>query len=325
MRHHAMGCFFEVTIRDVADDDARALLDEAVREIDAVDRVLSSWNDGSDLSRLNREGPAGPVRVDPLLLDTVERALALADETGGAFDPTVKPLVDAYGFRGSTPRVPSDAELANMRERVGARHVRVDRERGTIAFDRLGVALDLDGINKGVAVERVADLLRQAGVADATVSAGGSTIASIGPRADAPPRVVFVEDPQGRRAAEVSLRDQALSTSGNWRQVVNAGGRTFGHVFDPRTGRPVENDVLSATVVVQRAADSDALAKLCVVDGAAGAERLVAARPDAEVVLLVAKPDAASATPDVRRVDAHPGSLPLRSGAGGAGAPPTRP
>jgi FAD:protein FMN transferase len=285
LRHGAMGCLFEIAIHDVDEERAGVLARKAVAEIDRVDRALSSWDETSELARLNRLGGKGPVRVGALLFETVARSLQLSTQTQGAFDVTVGPLVDAYGFRGGTPRVPPDAELAELRWLVGPARVRLEPSSAEISFDRPGVRLDLDGIGKGVAVDRVAALLREGGVADATISAGGSTVCAIGPPASRPPRIVSVEGPAGTTDACVSLRDLALSTSGNWRNRIEVGGRFYGHVLDPRAGRPAERGVLSATVVVDRAVDSEALAKACVVLGADEAEK-IARRWPAEVVLL---------------------------------------
>ncbi|HKD99967.1 MAG TPA: FAD:protein FMN transferase, partial [Planctomycetota bacterium] len=294
--HVAMGCLFDVEARGVRTD----VVDRIVATIDETDRALSTWDATSDLSRLNREADRGPVRVGGVLADALRRAIELSSATAGAFDVTVGPLVEAYGFRGTGGRrVPSDEDLARLRVLVGVGglHVRGDE----VSFDRPGMRVDLDGIGKGIAVDRVLDLLRREGVADAYVSAGGSTIGSIGPPAGFAPRVVAIESPDGIAAGDVELRDAALSTSGNWRNGFEAGGRWVGHVFDPRAGRPAETDVVSATVIAERADASDAFAKAFVIAGSSGAASL-AARLGVEVVLLVRDTDGSIR---VLRVGAH--------------------
>jgi len=289
--HVALGCFFELSIEGVAEADAGRLLAEATDEIDRVEDVLGGWRDDTDLARLNAQAASQPVAVPGLLFDAVSTALELGRATEGAFDVTVAPLVDAYGFRRGEARVPPPDELQRLAACVGASHLRLDPAARTIAFDRPGVAIDLDGLNKGIAVDRVIARLRAAGVTDAWISAGGSTIGSIGPPAPLPPRGVSITGPDGEAHARVELRDAVLSTSGNLRHVIVVDGHEYGAIFDPRTGRPVEADVISATAVAPRGDESEAYAKAAVVLGAEGAARLAAAR-DARFVLLLRDPAA---------------------------------
>ena len=291
MVHGALGALFELTIAGVAEADARRLLDDAAAEIDRVEDALGGWRDDTDLARLNREGAAGPVPASPRLLDAIERALALNRATEGAFDVTVAPLVDAYGLRRGQARLPPPDELARLRACVGPERLRLDADARTIAFDRPGVAVDLDGLNKGIAVDRVIARLRAAGVTDATISAGGSTIGSIGPPAESPARQIAIAGPEEEIHARVELRDAVLSTSGNWRHFVVVDGRTYGAIFDPRTGEPVENEVVSATAVASRGDESETFAKAAVVLGEAGAARL-AREQGVRFVLLLRDPAA---------------------------------
>jgi len=292
--HGALGCLFELSIHDVAEADARRVAARATAEIDRVEDLLGGWRDDTALALLNREAAARSIAAPPLLYDSVVRALELTRATEGAFDVTVGPLVDAYGFRLGTPRLPPPDELERLAGSVGSEHVLVDPAGRTLAFDRPGVVVDLDGFNKGVAVDRVIELLRAAGVADASISAGGSTIGSIGPPPSRPPRTVAVAGPDGEVHARVPLRDAVLSTSGNWRRAIEMEGREVGPIFDPRSGEPVSSAVLSATAIAVRGDDSEAFAKAAIVLGVDGAQRLVEAHGGLGLVLLVrsADPDA---------------------------------
>ncbi len=285
--HGALGCLFEMTIRGVEEGDARHALDLASAEIDAVEDALGGWRDDTALAALNRDGAKGPVAVPPLLFDSITRSIELTAATHGAFDVTVGPLVDAYGFRRGAPKLPNPADLERLRKSVGIEHLVLDRTHRTIAFDRGGVEIDLDGINKGIAVDRVMELLRGLGVIDATISAGGSTIGSIGPADSEPPREIAIEGPDGEIHARASLRNEVLSTSGNWRHNIVVDGHEYGSIFDPRDGRPVEGDIVSATAIAPRGDESEAFAKVGVVLGPEGAESLTRQRPDVRMVLLV--------------------------------------
>jgi thiamine biosynthesis lipoprotein len=178
----SMACVYAI---EAYGPDAGALtriLERALDEVDRIDRLMSHYKPESPLSRVNREAAQRPVAVDPELFDFIAEAMRYHRESGGAFDITVGPLMTAWGFFRGEGRVPSDGELALVRRRVGAAHVALNPADRTIAFDQHGVELDLGGIAKGYAVDRVVALLEQHGVDAALVSAGGSTIYGLAAR-----------------------------------------------------------------------------------------------------------------------------------------------
>src|SRR5215510_2390534 len=163
--------------------DAEALpriLDEALDEVDRIDRLMSHYKPDSPLSRINREADRHPVAVPQELFDFIAEAMRYHRETGGTFDVTVGPLMKAWGFFRGEGRLPSEQDLAAARRHVGAAHVRLDTAARTISFDAPGVELDLGGIAKGYAVDRAARVLERHHVAAALISAGGSTTYGLG-------------------------------------------------------------------------------------------------------------------------------------------------
>ena len=175
-----MGC--TGTVRACGPDagELPAVVGAALDELDRIDRLMSHYRRDSPLSRLNREAASGPVAVEPELLAFLDLCLRWSRESDGAFDVTVGPLMRAWGFFRDEGRVPGKGELAAALEVVGYRHVVLDREAGTVQFDRPGVELDLGGIGKGYAVDRVVDLLRRQGIASALVNLGGSSVYGLG-------------------------------------------------------------------------------------------------------------------------------------------------
>ena len=251
--------------------DAQALpliVSAAFDEVDRIDRLMSHYRPESPLSRLNREAARAPVRVEPELFDFIAECLRYSRASGGAFDITVGPLMKAWGFFRGGGRLPSAAEMAAARGRVGYRHVVLNHEERTVYFDRPGVELDLGGIAKGYAVDRAVAVLRQHGVASALVSAGGSTIYGLGAPPGAGGWEVRIQDPvkPGEEAATVRLKDQALSVSGGSEKFFERGGRRYSHVMDPRAGRPAEG-VLSVAVMTSGGTAGDALDNIFHVEG----------------------------------------------------------
>ena len=282
-----MGTKAWVTIAGMKDDAAEQAALAAFREMYRIETVMSNWRDSSEVSRLNRESGRGPFTASPELFSIIDSSLYYAGKTLGAFDVTVRPLVLLWGFEGgSAKRLPSEAELARTLALVGYRKVLLNRSASTVTLPR-GTEIDLAGVAKGYAVDRSIAVLKRLGVANAFVNLGGNIFA-IG---SAPGRngwPIGIRDPKGRAGAvgELLLRDQAVATSGNYENFVEIEGKRFGHLIDPRTGRPVAT-VLSATVVAPTGLESDALSTGLFVLGPEEAKAVVASLPGVRALFAV--------------------------------------
>jgi thiamine biosynthesis lipoprotein len=274
--------------------DAAALpgaVGAALDELDRLDRLLSHYRPASALSRLNREAAYGPVRVEPELLELLDLCLRWSRESDGAFDVTVGPLMKAWGFFRDEGRVPGEEELARALAVVGYRHVVLDREGGTVRFDRPGVELDLGGIGKGYAVDRAVDLLRRRGIGSALVNLGGSSVYGLGAPPGRESWEIGIQDPTdpAKTALTVSLRDRSLSVSGGYARFFEENGVTYAHVMDPRTGRPVPG-LLSVAVLSTSATDGDALDNVLFVEGPDRALPFLERRRPIEALFFLPKP-----------------------------------
>ena len=219
-------------------DTGLAQLERMVRVIEATEAELSTWRDDSALSRLNRQ-PLGLRRtVSASVCDLLGRLAAWQQATGGAFDPAVGRLVEAWGLRASSRR-PTDAALAIARARTGLQHVTVDADACTVVR-RADVTLDAGGFGKGEAIDRARDAVR--GRAGAWLIDFGGQVAVSGERADgAWPVAVAHPEQRGVPAAELRLSAGSLATSGgSERNLILDNGERIGHVLDPRTGAPID-------------------------------------------------------------------------------------
>jgi thiamine biosynthesis lipoprotein len=276
----AMGTTASVRACGPSASSLREAVAEALDEVDRVDRLMSHYRPDSPLSRLNRAAASGPVVVEPELFEFLELCLRWSRASDGAFDVTVGPLMKAWGFFRDEGSVPDERQLAAALAAVGYAHVSLDRARHSVSFDRPGVELDLGGIGKGYAVDRVVKLLRRRGVASALVNLGGSSVYGLG----APPGKgawqVGIQDPvdSARKAVSVALRDRALSVSGGYARSFEKDGVTYSHIMDPRTGRPVAG-VLSVAIVGASATDGDALDDVLFVQGLVRARAFIARLP----------------------------------------------
>lgn len=283
----AMNTRFEVACWGREEAYLTSAAEEALREIEALDRQLSFYRDDSDVRRLNVYAAHEPAPVDPRLFRLLQRAKELSSRTEGAFDITVAPLLRAWGFIGEGGRVPSDDEVAAARELTGMHLVELDAEAFTVHFLREGVLIDLGAIGKGYAIERAAQLLRDAELPGALIHGGTSTVEGIGTQPDGSPWRVAIQDPRIAEAhlAIVELQDAALSVSAVHGKFFSEGDARYGHVLDPRSGAPVQGALLAA-VVCSSAADSDALSTGMLVLGEALFPGLETLRPEARALVV---------------------------------------
>jgi thiamine biosynthesis lipoprotein len=258
----AMGTVFTIYLYTKSEQRADAIFAMAFEEIQRVDQTLSNYNPQSELSRINRLAGHEEVTTDPEMFSLLRTCLEYSKRSGGTFDVTVGPLMRAWGFFRAQGRYPAPWQLDKAREKVGWQKVQLDAAARTVHFAVHGMELDLGGIGKGYAVDRVIALLRNAGVKTAMVDAGSSTLYALG----APPAkkgwLVRVPKP-GDRSQTIStvlLRDESLSTSGSYEKFFQLNGRTYCHIMDPRNGAPVEG-MLQVTVIAADGTTTEALSK----------------------------------------------------------------
>jgi thiamine biosynthesis lipoprotein len=288
-----MGTKFTVHLYANDQRQAAAYLEQAFDEIERIEEVFSNYRPSSELSRINRLAAQQAVTTDPEVFALLDLALDYSRRSDGAFDITVGPLLRAWGFFRGEGRYPSEGELARARAAVGWQNALLDSRSRTVRFRVAGVELDLGGIAKGYAVDRVIGLLREAGVSSALVDAGSSTIAALG----APPGEngwrVRIPRPGSRTqfVSSVVLRDNALSTSGSYEKFFRLHNRTYCHIFDPRTGQPVQG-MLQTTVIAPEATASDALSTAMFVMGSEAGKKLLESVPGAQALWILGEPQA---------------------------------
>jgi thiamine biosynthesis lipoprotein len=289
-----MGTTWHVTV--VGRRPATGLQDRIERRLEEVNQSLSTYREDSEINRFSRFPRAGeefPASRDfAAVMRTAARVYRLS---GGAWDGTVRPLVDLWGF----------GPLRPVAEPPDAR--RIEALRGTVGFDRVeirpgalvkrvaSVTLDLSSIAKGYGVDQVAAVVRGEGFPDFVVEIGGE-VAAAGSRRGGGPWRVGIHRPRADAAPDelyrvVALRDAALATSGDYRQFFVRDGVRYTHVLDPRTGRPVANGVVSASVLAPDCTLADGLATAVMVMGADGGLAMIEGLPGVEALVVVQTKD----------------------------------
>ncbi len=254
----------------IEDDAALPVLQAAVEAaLAGVVAEMSDWEPGSDISRFNRAAAGSWRELPPGFFTVLDHALALAEATAGAYDPTAGRLVDLWGF-GPTPPLelpPLDADIAAALTTAGWQRLKVDRARRAVQQPG-GLRLDLSSIAKGYGVDAAAEALRAAGVEHYLVEVGGELLGA-GLKPDRSPWWVEIEAPPGIAMTPIvaALHGLAIATSGNYRRFFDADGRRFAHTLDPRSGKPVDNGVASVTVLHPSCMAADAMATALTVLG----------------------------------------------------------
>lgn len=254
----ALGTWMRIVVRGVDRPHADRALANAFAAVRTVDEQMSVHRTDSQLNRANAAAGRAAVRVDSAVLEVVSRACDNARRSGGAYDPTVLPLMRLYGFYGE-PRTapPSAPEVDRVLGVMGWEQVRIDAAAGTLALTRVGAGLDLGSIGKGWAVDRAVDALRAEGVRDGLVDVGGNVYGLGTPEDGAEGWSVGAFHPvTGRLDHVFVLHDSAVATSGNSEQTRTVGDLRIGHLFDARRGRPA-NGHLSATVHAHSGVEAD--------------------------------------------------------------------
>lgn len=288
LRGESMGSEWTVRIagRSEATLPVAALRAGVQAQFDAVDQALSTWRPDSALSRFNENDSGEWTDIDPELATVMSYGLSLAADSDGAYDLTVGPLVNLWGFGPEPARTvaPDAAAIAATLSRVGWRRVEVD-EAHHRARKAPGVRVDLSSLGKGRGVDRVAEYLDSQGVANYLIDLSGKLRARGINSARRPWRVAVeqpaADDPSGAPRtvpAVVELRDSSIATSGDYRKYFETGGRHYSHIIDPRTGWPVTHATLSATAVARTCMAADALATLFMVMPPDRARRLADAQ-----------------------------------------------
>jgi FAD:protein FMN transferase len=255
----------------------------------AFNRSLSTFDSTSTISRIN-QGEQGVI-ADPFFTRVFNEGGSITTVTNGAFDMTVAPLVNAWGFGFKKMDAVSDVTIDSLRQYVGMEHVSI--ENGIVVLHKPGVMLDGSAIAKGYGVDVIASHLKSKGIKNFMVEIGGE-ISTLGLNAMGHAWRIGVDRPiddvtaQNRELQLVlGISGKALATSGNYRNFYVKDGKKFAHTIDPRTGYPVEHSLLSASIIASDCITADALATACMVMGLEESMRLIETMPDVEGCFII--------------------------------------
>lgn len=294
-----MDTYMTFTVYDDNAEDAGAALACAQEEINALEALIAVTDAQSDIYAVNHGG-GQPVAVQERTADLLSFALRMAQETGGALEPTLYPVLRAWGFTTDENRIPSGGQIAGLLETVGYDRVQVTADGVTVAD---GMMLDLGSVGKGYAGDRAEQILREKGIDSAILDIGGN-IQAVGTKPDGSDWKLGLRSPFGEGIfGTLQIADKAVVTSGNYeRYFIGEDGARYGHILDPRTGYPVDNGLASVTVIAKEGKVCDALSTALFVMGLEDAIRYWRTRQEEQPfdMILVTEEKEVYATEEIK-------------------------
>lgn len=284
-----MGTFVQISAYTT--ENRAKTLQKGMNEVAHLDALFSAHRSDSEISLLNARAGDSFVVLAPETNALLKKALYWAQKTGGAFDPTIGPVVALWQIGAANPTIPHNIPLQRAIKRVSYRDLVLSNDAVMLRHEEQ--ALDLGGIAKGFAADHVASFLKSQGIKSALIDLGGNVVA-IGKRADGKPWQIGIQDPQkprGTAIGSVSIANRSVVTSGVYERYFEKNGKRYHHIFSPKTGYPVENGLLSVTILSDSSADGDALSTALFVMGKRSAIDFLKKTPGVEAIFIEKRGD----------------------------------
>ena len=261
----AMDTFIDLKAQ--GENGEKALL-EAEKEINRLEKLFSPTIEQSEIFVINQYAAKQTVTVSKDTFDLIEKAKEYCNITEGAFDITIAPVVKAWGFTEEVKRVPSDEEIQQKLQLVDNNKLHIDKQNSTVYLENENMSIDLGGIAKGYASNKVNEILKKNGVSSAVISLGGN-VSVTGKRPDGTKWRIAVQDPMNSEGyvGILNVEDTSVITSGVYQRFFEQNGKKYHHIIDTKTGKPTQNGLLSVTIVCDNGAMADALSTSVMVAG----------------------------------------------------------
>ena len=280
-----MGTLVSVTAVALTPEDANRAITAGFMEIKRLEQLLSTWIPTSEVSRVNASAGVMPIRVSPDTFTVVQRAMQVAEMTGGGFNIAIGPAVDAWSVT-EAQRIPAVSELEILRPVVDLQAVHVDESGRTIYLEKAGMRIDVGGIGKGYAADQAVTAMQKAGAAAGVVALSGD-IKIFGRLPGGRKFPVGIQHPrkEGEVFASIDLEDEAISTAGDYERFFEREGVRYHHILDPRTLQPART-CQSVTVIAKEGVLADGLDTGIFVMGPERGMELVEQLPDVEAIIV---------------------------------------
>lgn len=281
-----MGTQFEITVVSQNEDIGYINIEEAVSEIERIEKLISSWDDESETSLINKNAGIKPVKVSYELFHLIERAIRISAITDGAFDITYASMDNIWKFDGSMDRLPPESQIKNSVSKIDYTKIQLDASERTVFLPDEGMKIGFGAIGKGYAADKAKDFLISKGVKAGLINASGD-LTSWGTKATGEKWMIGIANPLSRDKvfSWLPIVESSVATSGNYEKFIEFNGERYSHIIDPRTGYPTKG-IQSVSIFARDAELCDALATAIFVMGKDSGLHLINQIGGVEVVLV---------------------------------------
>jgi thiamine biosynthesis lipoprotein len=255
-----MGTRFEITVVAPNEEIGYINIDEAVSEIQRIEKIISSWDESSETSLINKNAGIKPVKVSPELFGLIERSIRISALTDGAFDITYASMDQIWKFDGSMKAMPNESDIKKSIAKIGYQKIILDAEKSTVYLPEPGMKIGFGAIGKGYAADRAKKLLVSKGVKGGIINASGD-LTTWGTKVTGEKWLVGITNPLNKEKVFgwLPIVESAVATSGNYEKYITLNDKKYSHIIDPRTGYPTSG-ISSVSIFAKQAEVCDALA-----------------------------------------------------------------
>ncbi len=285
-----MGTFAEVSVYSNDEKTAGKSIEEALDEIERMDRIMSNYKNNSELSQLNKKAAKSPVPCGKELLDVIEQSQYYSELSGGTFDITVSPIVALWGFFHEKGHIPSDKNIEKLLPAVSYKNIVIDKSNdlqkpSTVFFKNAQTQIDLGAIGKGYAVDKALEILKKFKISNACINLGGN-IYVLGTPDRKNAWKIGVQNPRNKNEilGYLELKNEATATSGDYERFFEFKGKRYSHIINPQTGRPVSGTI-ATTIIAPTGTEVDALSTSTFVLGHEKGLELIKKIPHADAMI----------------------------------------
>ncbi len=281
-----MGTRFEITVVAPNEDIGYINIDEAVSEVKRIEKIISSWDENSETSLINKNAGIKPVKVSTELFGLIERSKKISEITDGAFDISYASMDNIWKFDGTMKREPSEAEIQRSISKIGHEKILIDSDKSTVYLTEPGMRIGFGAIGKGYAADRAKELLVSKQVKGGIINASGD-LTTWGTKATGDKWLVGIANPLSKDKvfSWLPVIESSVATSGNYEKYIIFNGKKYSHIIDPRTGYPTEG-ITSVSVFAKNAELCDALATAVFIMGRDSGIHLINQIDGVEVVVV---------------------------------------
>ncbi len=255
-----MGTRFEITVVAPNEEIGYINIDEAVSEIERIEKMISSWDENSETSKINQNAGIAPVKVSPELFGLIERSIKISEITDGAFDISYASMDNIWKFDGSMDKVPSEEQIKESVEKVGYENIVLNSRERTVYLNKPGMRIGFGAIGKGYAADKAKELLLSKQVKGGIINASGD-LTTWGTKSTGEKWLVGIANPLSKDKvfSWLPVVESSVATSGNYEKYIVMNGKKYSHIIDPRTGYPTSG-IHSVSIFAKQAELCDALA-----------------------------------------------------------------